>query len=221
MVFRAVIFDLDGTLLDTLEDIANAANSVLRRHGFPTHPVDAYRYFVGDGVGKLIERVVPEDHRHPETLKQCLATMREEYVRHLNVTAKPYEGVPELLETLHSNQIKMAVLSNKPEDFTQKCITDFFNNDLFDPVIGQREEFPRKPDPAGALFIAKTWNLPPGEILYLGDTATDMQTALAANMHPVGASWGFRTEDELRSNGAREVIARPMELVSIINSETS
>lgn len=216
MSFKAVIFDLDGTLLDTLEDIADAANSVLTQFGFPTHPVDAYRYFVGDGVGKLIDRILPEEHRNEATLKKCLEAMREAYIRHLNIKTKPYDGIPDLLEKLKVKGLKLGVLSNKPDNLTQRCITEFFGSEMFDPVIGQREELPKKPDPAGALLIAREWKLGPSEILYVGDTATDMQTASSAGMYSVGVLWGFRTKEELVANGAKTVISHPMDLMKSI-----
>lgn len=211
--FRGCVFDLDGTLLDTLADIGNAANAVLQQHGFPPHPLPAYRLFVGEGVRVLLTRALPREHRDEATLNACLASMQVEYQRHLNRTARPYTGIPELLSTLRERGIKLAVLSNKPDEFTARCVSEFFGTGCFDPIIGLRSGRPRKPDPSGALEIAGLWKVPPPEILYLGDSGTDMQTACAAGMVPVGVLWGYRDEAELRATGARRLLRHPAELL--------
>lgn len=212
--FRGVIFDLDGTLLDTLGDIAAAANCVLTKHGFRPHPTPAYRLFVGEGVQMLITRALPPDHRDPATVRACLDTMESEYQRHLNKTAQPYDGVSELLSGLKHRNLRLAVLSNKPDQFTARCVTDFFGTGVFDPILGLRADRPRKPDPAGALEIASSWQLPPSQILYLGDSGTDMQTAVAAGMFPLGVLWGYRDEPELAAAGARALLEHPGDLLN-------
>jgi len=216
MRFKGVIFDLDGTLLDTLEDLANAANGMLAEHGFPTHPTEAYRYFVGDGVQMLVTRVLPDGDRNPETIEKCMQTMRHQYERHLNVKTKPYDGIQDLLAQLKARQIKMAVLTNKPTAFAQPCVNGFFQQDLFDMVIGQHDELPKKPDPTGAYQIAQAWGLNSEEILYVGDTSTDMETAVRARMMPVGALWGFRPRNELERHGAKELIEHPTDLLKLL-----
>ncbi len=214
--FRGVIFDLDGTLLDTLEDIGNAANAVLAHHGFPSHPILAYRQFVGEGIQVLMKRSLPSTHRDEATLQACLQTMKTEYVRNLNKTAKPYPGIPEVLTKLKAAGLKLAVLSNKPDEFTGRCVTDFFGNELFQVCFGLRPGVPRKPDPAGALEIAQSWQTAPGNILYVGDSGTDMQTAMAAAMFPLGVLWGYRSREELLAHGAKAVIEKPDELLSFL-----
>jgi phosphoglycolate phosphatase len=211
--FKGVVFDLDGTLLDTLGDIANAANSVLTQHGFPTHPLSAYRQFVGEGVQVLMSRALPKEHRDPETVRACLETMQVEYPRNLNQTAKPYPGVVELCSSLKQRGLRLAVLSNKPDEFTTRCVTDFFGADLFDPIMGLRSDRPRKPDPAGALQILGQWSLSSSSVLYLGDSGTDMQTAVAARMFPIGVLWGYRDKAELLSAGAKVLLAHPADLL--------
>jgi phosphoglycolate phosphatase len=211
--FRGVIFDLDGTLLDTLGDIAGAANTVLTQHGFPTHPIAAYRQFVGEGVQVLMTRALPPDHRDEVTVHACLKTMKVEYVRHLNQTAQPYPGIVQLLPLLRKRGLHLAVLSNKPDEFTTRCVVDIFGSELFDPILGLRADRPRKPDPAGALEIAARWGVAPAAILYLGDSGTDMQTAAAAGMFSVGVLWGYRDRAELIGAGARTLLASPEELV--------
>lgn len=213
---NAVLFDLDGTLLDTLQDIANACNTALARHGFPGHPVQAYKHFVGDGVAKLISRVVPIGRAEVTTLSRVAAAYREEYSRHWNLTTRPYEGIPELLDRLTQRGIPIAVLSNKPDDFTRRCVAEFLPDWKFEMVVGASKTFPPKPDPAAASHIAATLDFPPGAFAYLGDTATDMKTAASAGMLPVGVLWGFRSAEELRQAGAQHLLKRPSELLELL-----
>ena len=217
MCFEAILFDLDGTLLDTLEDLGNAANRVLEKYDFPTHTMADYRYFVGDGVVTLMNRALPEDKRNNDTIQICVKTFREEYGKSWNVKTRPYDGVPEMLDALVTHGLKMAVLSNKPDEFTKLCVTEFLPKWAFDMVIGQHNSLPLKPDPAGALEIVKCLDVPPSNFIYLGDTAIDMKTAVAAGMYPVGALWGFRTEKELLENGAQALIKRPQEILTLLN----
>jgi len=216
MAYKAVLFDLDGTLLDTLEDLADSMNVVLRRFGFPEHPVEPYKYFVGDGVDNLVLRTLPEAHRDPATVQLCMAAMREEYARRWADKTHPYDGIPELLDALTARGIRMAVLSNKPDDFTKLCVARLLPRWRFGLVAGMRPSGPKKPDPAGARAAAEHFGLRPAEVLYLGDTNTDMQTAVAAGMFPVGALWGFRTADELVANGAKVLIEKPLDLLQLL-----
>lgn len=218
MHFQAVIFDLDGTLLDTLEDIADAANSTLAIHGFPSHEVDAYRYFIGDGVTMLMSRALPPHNRNDDLIADCVTAFRKEYGRTWNVKTRPYEGIPELLDALAARKVKTAVLSNKPDDFTKRCVDAFLQNWSFEMILGLRPDVSHKPDPTGALEIAEHLHIGPAQILYLGDSAVDMQTAVNAGMFPIGALWGFRTLDELAQNGARATIEQPMELLDYLDS---
>lgn len=228
---RAVLFDLDGTLLDTLADVADAANAALRERGFPEHPPEDYRRLLGGGVQRLFVSALPEDARSPDQIERCIAAFRSHYDRNWNATTQPYAGIPELVETLRRRGLTLAVLSNKPHDFTRACIAAHFEagsaatggtrqrNDLGPPigpfkyVVGQRAAVPPKPDPAGAVEIAGALGIAAADTLYLGDTSTDMQTARAAGMRPIGVLWGFRDRDELQSSGAEAVIAAPEELL--------
>jgi phosphoglycolate phosphatase len=220
MTYKAVIFDLDGTLLDTLEDLGNAGNRVLTARGFPTHEIDAYRYFIGDGATTLITRALPEEKRSDEIISTCLEEYRQDYSRNWNVNTKPYDGVEEMLDALVAHGFKLAILSNKPHEFTKQCVTGFLSKWTFDAVFGQRDPIPRKPDPAGALKIAGELKTAPSDFLYLGDTAIDMKTAIAANMFPVGALWGFRSAEELQQNGAQVLLKRPMDIMNILNTKS-
>ena len=216
MAARAVIFDLDGTLLDSLEDLADSMNAVLLRSGLPTHPLDAYRYFVGEGIEMLVQRAVPEAERAPARLAAHVAAMRSEYDLRSAAKTRPYPGVPELLDALEARGMPAAILSNKPHDATVEIVAQLLGKWRFRAVLGARPSVPKKPDPAGALEIAAGLGVPPGEILYLGDTATDMRTARAALMRAVGALWGFRTEDELREAGAEFLARDPGDLLDLL-----
>jgi phosphoglycolate phosphatase len=215
MVKKAVLFVLDGTLLDTIEDIAYAANRVLAGRGFPVHPTDAYKTAVGSGARQLMRRVLPEINRDQETIEECFAAFLKEYGEHWNVNTRPYPGVPEMLDALQTRGLKMAVLSNKPADFTRKCVYELLSKWKFDPVMGAGDGMPSKPDPAGALAIAKQLGIPPEEFVYLGDSGVDMKTANAAGMLAVGALWGFRSREELQQEGAKVLLERPQDIIKL------
>lgn len=212
----AVIFDLDGTLLDTLDDLADSANEALEANGFPVHPVDSYRTFVGDGMTTLMERILPENARTPEHVSTLLTRYRKAYDARWKLKSQPYPGITALLETLAARGIPMAILSNKPQAYTEIVMAHFLAAHPFEIIFGQRDTVPRKPDPAGAIEIAEKLNLSPSRILFVGDTSTDMDTATAAGMIPVGVLWGFRQESELRAHGARHIIARPEEMLALV-----
>ena len=216
MKFRAVIFDLDGTLLDTIKDLCDSMNAILARLNLPQHSLDEYKIFVGDGVRSLAMRALPEGRRDEATLDHCVAEMRIEYGKRWKDATKPYPGVPELLAALAEKQVVCAVLSNKPDHFTQIIVRELLPEWTFADVSGARPDVPHKPDPAGALDMAKRLGVPVGEILYLGDTNTDMKTAVAAGMYPVGALWGFRDADELTSSGAARLVAHPLEVLDLL-----
>lgn len=215
MSYKAIIFDLDGTLLNTLDDLADSMNAVLKNLGFPEHETDAYRYYVGDGMEILCRRVLPEGHRDAVVINKCLLGMREEYGKRWKNKTKPYNGMHETLDHLAQHGIKMAVLSNKPDGLTRLTVEQLLTKWKFDIVLGERPGVPRKPDPAGALEIAKRLDIMPEQIVYLGDTGIDMKTATAAAMYPVGALWGFRAKAELVENGAAMLIAEPLELLKL------
>jgi phosphoglycolate phosphatase len=217
MPYRAALFDLDGTLLDTLEDIVNAVNRVLAGKGFPTHELDVYRYFVGDGSAMLINRALPEEKRTDDVIRGCLKQFLEDYGRNLNIKTKPFEGIPEMLDALKDRGLKMAILSNKPHELTKQCATKLLSNWNFDVVIGQRNGVPPKPDPAGALEVADRLNIPPADFLYVGDSGVDMKTAAASGMFPVGVLWGFRSMGELKDNGSLALVDHPSEILNLLD----
>jgi phosphoglycolate phosphatase len=216
MTFKAILFDLDGTLLDTLEDIADSANRVLAGRGLPTHPVDAYREAVGQGARQLIVNILPDADRDTDTIRTCLDDFLGGYGQNWNKKTKPYAGVRELLDALKTRGIKLAVLSNKPAEFTVKCVNELLPGWTFDAIIGASDDMPNKPDPAGAVEVARRLNIAPEEILFVGDSGIDMRTAVAAGMFAVGALWGFRGRDELLREGAKVLVNHPREILKLI-----
>ncbi|MDP2920085.1 MAG: HAD family hydrolase [Dehalococcoidia bacterium] len=217
--FKAVLFDLDGTLLDTLLDLANSVNDALRRLGFATHPTPAYRYFVGEGREIMALKSLPPDHRDPATVNKLVALINQEYSRQWAINTRPYPGIPELLDTLAGMDIRTAVLSNKADDISKTMVAGLLGRWRFDVVRGALNGVPKKPDPTAALQIANELHLKPSEFIYLGDSDIDMKTAAAAGIYPVGALWGFRTEEELARGGAKVLVKHPMELMKILRSE--
>jgi len=214
MRYAAVIFDLDGTLVDTLRDIADSVNHVLRRLSLPTHPLKAFRLLVGDGSRTMVSRALPPDRQ--DLLDDALRLQIGHYAAHLCDHSRPYPGIPETLSALRARGLRAAVFSNKPDSLTQALITRLFEPGAFAVVLGQRPDRPLKPDPAGALEIAAELRLPPVQIAYVGDSGVDMQTARAAGMTPLGAAWGFRTHDELLQHGASAVLDDPARLFDLL-----
>ena len=211
-MYKAVLFDLDGTLTDTLADIAAAMNHALQAHGLPTWPEADYRYLVGDGAKTLALRCVRERTDLADSVRQAY---QAQYEAHQLDRTAPYAGIPAMLSALAEQGLILTVLSNKPDADTKRIVQHFFPDVPFALVRGQVEGVPVKPDPAGALAVARAVGVPPEEFLYLGDTAVDMRCALAAGMHPVGALWGFRTREELLESGARWLASSPDDLQKI------
>lgn len=213
----AVIFDMDGTLLDTLRDLGDCMNRVLERSGYPPHPIEAYKYFVGDGMRNLVERVLPENARRDETIERMERQMGSEYAAHWADQTDLYPGIRTLLDELVRRNVRRAILSNKPHEFTTVMAERYFSKWRFDPVFGARNGVPSKPDPAAALETCRLWELEPEEVLYVGDTNTDMQTARRAGMFALGVLWGFRTRRELEENGAQSVISSPAQILEFFS----
>ncbi len=178
--------------------------------------MDDYRYFVGDGARNLLLRALPESYRAAPTVEALLEEFRADYARNWRVKTRPYPGIPEMLRALQAKRIGMAVLSNKPDEETRKCVSALLPKWRFDLVRGHLDGVPLKPDPSSALSVAKELGIAPSSFLYLGDTNVDMQTAVGAGMYPVGALWGFRTREELIESGAKALVAHPMELLQLL-----
>jgi len=211
----AVIFDLDGTLLDTLEDLAFAGNKALEQCGYGVHPVEKYRYFVGDGLKTLIDRITPSGADEQQK-KHCFDLFKSIYGRCWHDRTRPYDGITALLASLKQDGRRLCILSNKPHDFTLLCVSHFFENDLFELVLGQRDGVAKKPHPAGALEIAHGLGLGAGSCIYVGDTKVDMETGKSAGMYTIGVLWGFRDGAELRENGADMLVETPDELARTV-----
>lgn len=215
MKFKGIIFDLDGTLVDSLHDISDAMNIVLTGLNYPTHTYDTYQYFIGSGLRNLISKALPATNNSDEQIEICFDCMVNEYRKICTLKTKPYDGILELLDNLTSQNIKLAVFSNKADELTKKIASEIFP-DYFDTAVGLSTEALKKPNPFEAIEISKNWNLKPEEILFVGDSDIDMQTAVNANMFPVGVSWGYRTEEELKASGAKLVINNASELIEIL-----
>ena len=217
MKFEAVLFDLDGTLLDTLEDLADSMNNVLNRDQLPVHGLEEYKYFVGEGMENLVRRALPDQFsRDAGSVAKYVELMREEYGKRWKEKTKPYETVPELLDALTQRGVKLAILSNKPDDFTRQVVAELLSAWRFETVRGERPPLPRKPDPTAAILIAEQLAVPPHQFVYVGDTIIDMKTGNGAGMYTVGALWGFRKADELLAGGAKALIKKPLELLGLL-----
>ena len=203
MNYKAVIFDLDGTLLNTIEDLLDSMDVVLAEVGVAGHDVETAKVYVGDGVRKYVRRALPEAMRSDEALvARCCERFAQEYAKKWHAKTRVYEGVAELLTELNRRALPIAVLTNKPDEFTQVIVRKLLGQWEFAAVRGVRADGVKKPDPAGALEVAAKLALPPAECLYLGDTNTDMRTAAAAGMFAGGVTWGNRSAGERRKNGA-------------------
>ena len=212
-----IVFDLDGTLINSLEDLADSANHILTQHGFPTHPIDAYRYFVGDGVRKLIERILPLEERNVAQIEQCRQEFVEYYKIHMEDKTVVYDGITDLLKVLKERGLKIAVATNKVHIAVKPLMEKYFPEIQFDSMIGQREGIPVKPNPQIMFDILKETGCEPSETLHVGDTATDMQLAHNAGITPIGVLWGYRPLEELQEAGARYIIEHPLELLEIVD----
>jgi phosphoglycolate phosphatase len=215
MKIKGAIFDLDGTLIDSIEDIADSMNIVLAEKGFPEHDILSYKVFVGNGIKTLVRRALPKDSSE-EAVERCFAAMMTRYERFCDVKSAPYKGIPELLTVLHERGVKMAVLSNKADRITKRVIATLLPGTPFVNVEGLTDEATKKPNPANALKICDNMGVRPEEIIYLGDTGTDMETAKRAGFYAVGVLWGFRGKDELISHGADILISTPDELLKLL-----
>jgi len=214
--FKAVIFDLDGTLLDSIADLADSMNNVMQKMGLPVYGIEEYKLMVGYGIRDLVLRVLPGEVRDEATIERCIVMLREEYGRRWALKTRPYEGVIELLEKLAANGMKMSILSNKLDTLTKLAVSRFFPDSRFACVMGASPGKPCKPDPYGALLIARNLQIAACRFLFLGDSDADMKAAAAAGMFSVGALWGFRGENELRNSGARALIRHPLDLLELL-----
>lgn len=213
---KLVIFDLDGTLVNTLTDLTECVNYALAECNYPQHSFDEYRYFVGNGINKLIERALPETDREEETIMQVKAIFVEYYMQHKTDKSYVYPGIDGLLRTLQDKGIVLAVASNKYHEATLEMIAHYFPTINFAKVLGQRDGVPTKPHPQIVEEILEATGICKEDVLYVGDSGVDMTTAANAGVDSIGVDWGLRTVEELKANKATYIISNPIEILDII-----
>lgn len=217
--FRAVLYDLDGTLLNTISDIARAMNAELSARGFPVHHVDEYRSMVGWGLEELVRKALPATAVDDAQVRVLLSGMKQRYDAEPVVETVPYAGVVELLSEVNRLGIPQAILSNKADEIVHKVVGKTLSAVAFSVVIGARAGVPNKPDPTAALEVCARMDIPPSACCYVGDSEVDMETARAAGMFPIGVSWGFRSVEQLKKAGAGAIVSRPSQLLEMLRSE--
>lgn len=217
-MIELVIFDLDGTLLNTIDDLAASTNYALEKHGYPTHDLSSYRFFVGNGINKLIERALPEEVRSEEKVLELRKDFVAYYEEHSADLTCPYKGIPELLSALKEKGLKMAVASNKYQVATEFLVDKYFGEYEFDVVLGQRDGITPKPDPTIVYDILKETGTDKKKVLYVGDSGVDMQTAKASDLISAGVSWGFRSVEELEAFSPDYIVDQPIEIYQIVES---
>ncbi|WP_298344007.1 HAD family hydrolase [uncultured Algibacter sp.] len=215
MTYKAVIFDLDGTLVNSIKDIADAMNVVLQKRNYPTYDYDTYKTFVGSGVKSLVIKALPKNKTSTTEVNLCLNDMMQVYSACCTYKTEPYQGILELLDTLHNKGLKLAILSNKEDGLTKKVASALLP-EYITPVLGLKDEALKKPNPEVLLQLCETLNINPEEAIYVGDTDVDILVAKNANMCVVGVSWGFRDPQELIAQGADFILQTPKDLLNLV-----
>ena len=208
---------MDGTLLDTIGDIADSMNEALRKMGHPIHPVASYLNFVGEGIEIMAMKALQERYRTPETIAAAVDAMRIEYTTRWSRTSRAFDGIAGMLDDLQEKGIRISILSNKLDSFTKAMAARLLPDWSFDEVRGLSPDCPRKPDPAGALICAGIMGVNPGHCIFVGDSAIDMQTAVSAGMAPIGVLWGYQDRERLLAGGAQALISDPRELLGYLS----
>lgn len=216
MKIKALIFDLDGTLVDSVQDIADAMNAMLANNHFAQHTVDAYKLFVGSGIRKLVYRALPESERSEETVERCFNEMMAIYRTNFVEKSTIYPGIATMLNGLVQRGIKMAILSNKADEFISKVVEVLLSSWEFESFMGLTNEADKKPNPKYALQMAHQMGYEPSEVAFMGDSSVDMQTAINAGMIPVGVLWGFRSREEIEAHGAKYILKHPEDLFKFL-----
>ncbi len=215
-MIKAVLFDLDGTLVNSLDDLANSVNYALSKFGLPEHKTEEFKYFAGNGIAKMVERAMPSDLRNTSGYEDVLKIFFEHYSIHFADNTNPYNGVKELVCRLKRTGMKIAVVTNKAQQMAEKVVKTAYG-DIFDIIYGKQADTPLKPDPYGAFFVMDKLGVNSNECIFLGDSSVDMQTGVNCQAIPVGVLWGYRNQAELLENGAKYVIGKPEELFGIIS----
>ena len=218
MNIKAVLFDLDGTLVNSIDDLADSVNHALTEYGFSTHETEKFKYFIGDGMAKLIERVLPEDKKDADLQKSVLDTFMNRYRSHFADKTVAYEGIAELIKALSEQNLKLAVISNKAQDMAVEVTLKVLSDLKFDIICGKREGYPTKPDPTLTLEIIDELGVKPENCVFVGDSGMDMAVAKNAHTLSIGVLWGFRTESELLENGADYIVNHPSKIKEIIDN---
>ena len=216
-MIKLAVFDLDGTLCDTIEDLATSVNVALNTLGYPTHPTEAYKYMVGSGMKNLVYRALPEDKREDTEVEKAKELMLDHYKDHFADKTYAYKGIPVLLENLRKDEIHIAVCTNKAHDMAVKVLDKLFPA-AFDIVIGKSESRPLKPDPFSVNEIIERFGTTPSETVFIGDSGVDMITAKNSKTISIGVLWGFRDEKELKENGALHIAKTPNDIYEIIKT---
>lgn len=216
-MIKAVLFDLDGTLANSLQDLADATNFALAKGGFPARELGEFNYFVGDGMPKMVERAIPEGKATPELVSQLLKFCLEYYAVHYVDNTYAYEGCVELVNTLKQRGIIVAVVTNKAQEMADIVVKKLYG-DAFDLIFGKRDGLPAKPDPTATLMAMKELGVKPEECVFIGDSGVDVKTGVNSGAVSVGELWGYRGREELIGNGAQYIIQKPQELIDIIDS---
>lgn len=214
-MIKAVLFDLDGTLVDSIADLAASTNAALSEWGFPTHDLEKYKYFVGDGMAKLIERAMPEDKSSSDFYNKVFESFMNHYREHFTDNTKLYDGIESLIKGIKDLDIKMAVVSNKSQEMSERVVKTLLD-DSFQIICGKRDGYPAKPDPTLTLKVMEELGVEPCECVFVGDSGMDMAVAVNAKCHSIGVLWGFRTKDELLDNGGEFIAEIPAHIVEII-----
>ncbi len=216
-MIKAVLFDLDGTLVDSLADLAASADYALNKLGYKGHTAKEYQYFVGNGIPKLIERSLPENARDTQTVQKCLQIFMPYYKEHCDDKSYSYDGMPELVARLKNLGYKTAVITNKAQEMAEKVVLRLIG-DSFDIVCGKREGYPAKPNPKLTLKVMEELGVKPCECAFVGDSDTDMKTAVNSGAVPIGVLWGYRTKKEIKENGAKFIVSNAEEILQILNN---
>ena len=213
-----VIFDLDGTLVNSIHDLGNAANHALQKFGYSTHELSAYRFMVGNGVKALLRRALPEEERLDDVIARLMGDFKEFYNEHLTDYTRPYPGIEELLAELNRREINIAVLSNKYQAAVESIVRQLFPDIRFAALMGNVDGIPAKPDPSGVFQILTACPTPKADVLYVGDSGIDMDTARRAAVDSVGVTWGFRPRRELEDHYADTIVTAPADILPLLDA---
>lgn len=216
-MIKAVLFDLDGTLIDSLSDLADATNRVLQNNGFAPRPKEAFPYYVGNGIPKMIERALPDAVKDAETVNRLTKEFLAYYGQHYADKTVAFDGMPELITDLKKNGLRLAVVTNKAQEMAEAVVKKLYGEKTFDLIFGKRADTPAKPDPTVSRSVMETFGVLPEECAFLGDSGVDMQTARNCGALPIGVLWGYRNEAELRENGVQFLIQKPKEFLKVLD----